>query len=141
MKLIPLMVLLLFVSGCGSEPSDSANDELNPSQAESLPKKSQKDAVAAIRKLGGKVWFDDSGKVINVKLHRYDITDADLANFQGLTNLKSLNLRGKELTDAGLVHLRGLTNLRLLYLENTKITEDGVKDLQANLPKCQIKKI
>ena len=77
----------------------------------------EKKAIAAIKKLGGKVTFDERkpGKPVI---------------FVNLVNTK--------VTDAGLVHLKGLTNLQSLGLKNTKVTDAGVKKLQAALPKCEI---
>ena len=82
-------------------------------------KESQADAVAAIKKLGGRVAFDKRkpGKPVVTVI-----------------------LSGPKVTDAGLVHLKGMTNLRVLDLAYTKVTDAGVKDLQAALPKCRINK-
>ena len=79
-------------------------------------KESQAAAVAAIKKLGGRVTFDEKnpGKPLRVIL------------------------RGSKVTDAGLVHLKGLTKLGTLNLTDTKVTAAGVKDLQAALPNCKI---
>jgi hypothetical protein len=41
-------------------------------------------------------------------------------------------------TDAWLVHLRGLKNLQFLYLSGTPVTDDRVRQLQADLPECQM---
>ena len=77
----------------------------------------EKKAIAAIKKLGGEVTFDEKkpGKpVISVKLNNTKVTDA------------------------GLVHLKGLSKLQTLFLQGTKVTDAGVKKLQAALPKCRI---
>ena len=109
----------------------------------------QKESIAAIEKLGGRVTFDP---VFSVNLHRCTITaeglvhltrlgrleeliawesvsDAELAPLKELTNLGTLDLSYTEITDAGLVHLKNLTNLRRLDLAGTKVRGDGLANL------------
>jgi hypothetical protein len=50
------------------------------------------------------------------------VTDAGLANSQGLAALRELHVYNSQVTDAGLVHLQGLTGLQSLSLRNTQIT-------------------
>ena len=74
----------------------------------------EKKAIAAIKKLGGRVKVDDEkpGKpVISVDLRRTKVTDAGLVHLKGLTELRGLFLYYTNVTDAGLVHLKGLTEL------------------------------
>ena len=106
-------------------------------------KESQDAAVAAIRKLGGNVTFDEKspGKpLVSVDLMDSKVTDAGLVHLKGLTKLQSLSLISTKVTDAGLVHLKGLTKLQSLNLSFSKVTDAGVKDLQTALPKCKIQK-
>ena len=125
----------------------------------------EKKAIAAIKKLGGKVTLDEKkpGKpVISVDLNYTKVADAGLVHLQGLTKLQTLRLIASnvpdaglvdlkdltelqvlwlyktKITDTGLVHLKGLTELQSLELYNTKVTEAGVKKLQSELPKCRI---
>ena len=66
----------------------------------------EKKAIAAIKKLGGKVTFDEKkpGKpVISVNLRRTEVTDAGLVHLKGLKNLQTLFLNSTKITDAGLV--------------------------------------
>jgi hypothetical protein len=122
-------------------------------------------AVAAIRKLGGRVERDAEapGKpVVAVDLYRTPVSDVGLAHLKGLANLETLflyrtritdgglahlkglaklqtlSLSGTEVTDGGLAHLKGLANLRTLYLVVTKVTDKGVADLQKALPEVAI---
>ena len=69
-----------------------------------------------------------------------DITDEELANFKGMTQLRSLSLWGcKRITDAGLKHLYGLTQMQTLCLEGcNQVTAQGVQKLKDALPKCDI---
>ena len=124
----------------------------------------QEEAIAAIKKLGGKVKIDEKspGKpVIEVHLHKTKVTDdwlehlkvltkleylllsvtkvnAGLVHLKGLNSLRTLTLRSTKITDAGLVHLKGLTEIRELDLGETKVTTAGVKMLNMALPKCKI---
>ena len=103
----------------------------------------EKKAIAAIKKLGGKVTFAERkpGKpVIGVSLFNTKITNAGLVHLEGLTKLQTLDLQNTKVTDAGLVHLKGLTKLQRLSLSFTKVTDAGVKKLQAALPNCKMRR-
>jgi len=65
------------------------------------PASTQKQAIAAIKKLGGSVTVDEKspGKpVVGVALFGTQITDAWLVHLKGLTNLKSLILPPRSVT-------------------------------------------
>jgi internalin A len=55
------------------------------------------------------------------------LTDACLAGFTGLTNLRSLCLSGNPISDAGLEHLSTLKSLKQLQLVRTRITDQGLR--------------
>jgi Leucine-rich repeat (LRR) protein len=57
------------------------------------------------------------------------VTDAGLANIQGLTNLRMLGL-GSQISDAGVAHLRGLMRLEILMLSSSQVTDAGLQNLQ-----------
>jgi hypothetical protein len=59
-----------------------------------------------------------------------NMTDADLANLEGLRGLKALSLVGDKITDAGLAHLEGLRGLKELQLICPEITDAGLAHLQ-----------
>ena len=104
----------------------AANKDVKRSEAE------QK-AIAAIKKLGGKVTFAERkpGKpVTGVDLSFTKIIDADLVHLKGLTKLQTLSLINTKVTDAGLVHLKGMTNLQRLDLTDTKVTDAGLVHLK-----------
>ena len=92
----------------------------------------REEAVAAIKKLGGIVKFDEKspGKpVVYVQLR--GLTNAALVHLKGLTNLQTLILYGcTEVTDAGLEHLKGLMKLQRLTLYYTNITDEGLVHLK-----------
>ncbi len=71
-------------------------------------------------------------------LNGTQVTDVGLAHLHGLTNLSELSLNGTQVTDDGLAPLRGLTKLQFLYLSGTPVTDDRVRQLQADLPECQM---
>jgi hypothetical protein len=73
-----------------------------------------------------------------LSLNGTPVTDAGLAYIHKLTNLETLCLLGTRVTDDGLIHLRGLKNLQFLYLSGTPVTDDEVRQLQADLPECQM---
>lgn len=66
------------------------------------------------------------------------IADADLTHFEGLTELRELELPGAQVTDAGLVHLQGLIELQWLDLTGTQVTDSGCHELLKSLRKCKI---
>ena len=118
----------------------------------------QKEAVEAIKKLGGQVQYDYEVRrpgnpppgagppgptwlrkllgddlfttVVNVVLFSSSATDADLEHLTGLTQLQMLNIRNTKVTTAGLVHLKGLAKLNSLALWDTKVTDAGLESLK-----------
>ena len=73
------------------------------------------------------------GKVLGLfelNLGSTKITDSDLANIKGLTNLRRLHLENTPVTDVGLVHLKGLVNLEYLNLYGTAVTDVGLEQLK-----------
>jgi len=93
-----------------------------------------KDALAAIEKLGGSVRGvaqDTDTLEIDFHLRGDDLTDAGLVHLAGLKNVVTLHLAGTQVTDAGLVHLKGLSSLRRLHLERTGAGDAGLAHLKA----------
>lgn len=76
--------------------------------------------------------------LLGLTLENTWVTDAGLLRLQGLTNLQAIILRNTQITDAGLVHLKGLTGLRWLWVDKTQVTHTGLAQLRKALPKCQI---
>ncbi len=125
--------------------------------------KRQRDAVTAIKKLGGDVrcesWLglttvtevDFRGNVIGdedlacleslprlqtLRLSSTFVTDTGLARLRNMAALRELDLTSLNITDDGLTHLMGLTQLAAIELRDTEVTEAGVSKLKAALPKC-----
>ena len=96
-------------------------------------KAEQESAIAAIKKLGGKVEVDTKSPgmpVVGVNLKRTKIVDASLEHLKGLTRLEILYLKDTAVTDEGLVYIKGLTNLEILELRRTKVTDKGLEHLK-----------
>ncbi len=98
-----------------------------------MPTEAEKNATAAIKKLGGQVLeLAQNDNRLDVAFHLADgkITDAEVALVKNLPKTAQLNLRGTEVTDAGLANLKDLKGLVRLHLEKTKITDAGLEHLK-----------
>ncbi|MGA2031281.1 MAG: hypothetical protein ABSG68_03405 [Thermoguttaceae bacterium] len=117
--------------------------------------KRQREAAAAVEKLGGQVeWSEPSGplwlrrllgddlfrSVVDVGLGGTEVTDAELEHLKGLDQLQSLNLARTNIAGAGLGNLKGLNQLQYVYLGGTQVTDAGVKKRQQALPNCEIER-
>src|SRR5258708_1260876 len=84
----------------------------------------------------GDEWMRSLDKVVRVDFYGLDrldgtpVTDAELVNLKGLTELTLLSLDGTWVSDTGLEHLQGLTRLKSLSLCNTQVTDAGLKHLR-----------
>ena len=58
------------------------------------------------------------------------VTDSELEDLKGLTNLVELGLSNTQVSDAGLEHLKGITSLESLDLKSTQVTDAGLKHLK-----------
>ena len=96
------------------------------------------DPVAALEKMGAKIYRTLGSEVDVVDLRDTQITDAGLKHLKGMTKLIGLHLNGTSITDAGLVHLKELTNLKALYIAETQVTDMGIAELRKALPNCTI---
>jgi hypothetical protein len=65
-----------------------------------------------------------------------EVSNEDLGNVEGLTQLRTLSLGDGKLTDEGLEHLKGLQQLQFAHLTNTRITGSGLRHL-AGLEKLE----
>jgi hypothetical protein len=107
--------------------------------------KRQREAAAAIRKLGGNVeWSNPSGPawlrsllgddyfehVEDVDLEGTRVTDAGLETLKELNQLVTLALGNTKITDAALENLEGLNRLEALDLSATKVSDAGLERLK-----------
>jgi hypothetical protein len=115
-------------------------------------RKEQQEAVEAIRRLGGEVFYDYQRpnpdepnffdpkarpknpevfhRVVRVSLRDSKATDDDLKIFAKLPHVENLDLTNTRITGAGLEHLKGLTNLRVLGLWKTRVDDAGLKHIK-----------
>jgi hypothetical protein len=158
-RYVCLLAGVLVASPIAADQPADANAEMikdNPDQAR---------AVAAIKRLGGTVWFDDEKwdrPVVRVDLHESTATDGDLSCLRTLTGLKELDLSGAGITDAGLDEVKVLPALERLYIDEPvdeevlwtrptglqgpglvpcaggRITAPGERALQQALPRTRI---
>lgn len=94
---------------------------------------SEDDAIAALKKLGGKnaVVVTGDGRAHKINLFNKGAKDDDIANLKPMTAVKTVDLSGCNLTDAGLEHLKGLTQVDFLSLKrNSDITDAGIAHLK-----------
>jgi len=105
----------------------------------------QKEAVAAIEKLHGTLFWDRPAvprwlrsllgddffdNVDSIFLFGPKTGNAWLENLDGLSRLKTLALDRTQITDADLGRLEGLSHLQELLLERTEITDIGLEKLK-----------
>jgi Leucine Rich Repeat (LRR) protein len=96
-------------------------------------KADQEQAIAEIKKLGGKVEVDANRPdmpVVGVNLKHTKLMDASLEYVTRLTKLQVLLLEETQVTDDGMVYLKGLTNIEVLELGRTKVTDKGIERLK-----------
>jgi WD40 repeat protein len=68
--------------------------------------------------------------LLHLSLSGVPFKDNDLAELEGLTELRFLGLRGAAVTDPGLAHLKPFTKLRVLGLMSTAVGDAGVAHLK-----------
>lgn len=73
--------------------------------------------------------FEQLPQLRLVELSAAKITDAGLRHLEGLTQLQSLGLAYTNITGSGLTHLKGLSQLQSLDLTGTKVTDAGLSSL------------
>ena len=125
-------LLVVLPLGCGGKAESSKTD---PREKPAKPAETREEAIAAIKKLGGRVFSvsKNSGLVDYVLFNNpfeTNVTDAGLVHLKTLTSLDNLDLSTTKITAAGLVHLKGSAKLRTLYLEDTKVTDAGLIHLK-----------
>ena len=115
-------------------------------------KRQEREAVAAIKKMGGLVGYDYQmagakppgpdwlrnvlgenifSEVASVSYYfgKANVTDTEAVQLRELAALQKLDLSDTSLTDAGLANLKGLIHLDTLDLSRTNVTDAGLKYL------------
>jgi Carboxypeptidase regulatory-like domain len=106
-----------------------------------LPVSEEREAAAAIRRLGGWYTLDDSKHVVEVnmvyhgdgptRLNNDQFTDEALNYMPKFTKLHVLALAWKQATDEGLKHLAGAHLLREIHIwKAADVTDTGIESLQ-----------
>ncbi len=67
-----------------------------------------------------------------------NITDQSLKSIATLPQLRELYVNNTKVSDAGLVYLHGLGNLELLCVGQSKVTQQGVKDFGQQAPRVHL---
>jgi Leucine-rich repeat (LRR) protein len=89
--------------------------------------------LEALAKLGeAEVTRNKQGDITEIKLRVFNrqITDAQVKELKGMTELVNLQLMGNGITDSGLQHLKGLANLRKLSLSFSQVSDTGLEHLE-----------
>ena len=84
-----------------------------------------------LERLDPKLLLDGDYRVARLEFWETEITDAALANLEGLSELRTLIINDNTISDAGVKHLEGLVNLRELHLNSPRITDAGLASLRA----------
>jgi hypothetical protein len=113
------LLLLACLAGCGGTGSPE-----------------QKQALAKVQQLGGKVNFKRGG--YEVDLSRAAIGPGDLAELKHIANLKNVVLQSTPINDTAIPHLQGITTLEYIDLRRTAISPTGIESLKKSLPNAQI---
>jgi hypothetical protein len=96
----------------------------------------QRDAVAAIEALGGRVVYTQPGQGASEAIPKPFLRRWLPRDY--FNDVREVILAGTQVTETGLAHLQRLTRLRSLSLDGTHVTDTGVSKLREALPKCQI---
>ncbi len=99
--------------------------------------RTQRDAAAAIRELGGRVMYAGQFRRNGLPWEAVAWLGMTLS---GAGNMVQVDLERNNVSDAGLVHLRGLKWLKDRYLTKTRVTDAGVNELQKALPNVKIER-
>jgi hypothetical protein len=111
-----LVLSVLFVTGCGGSSEPAAKP---PGGSPAMPEASLAMQVQDVR----------DGHADQIVLAKSAVSDADLAQLEGLAGLRVLKLQMGSVTDAGMPHLARLENLEELALWKSPISDAGLTEL------------
>ena len=86
-------------------------------------------AVAALRRCGAKLFFDDAGHVRDVQLADEALRNEDLAALSGLAHVTAIGILSPRISDDGMQYLEGCTSLTYLGLSRPSLSDAGLRRL------------
>ncbi|MBI3837253.1 MAG: hypothetical protein HY288_04870 [Planctomycetia bacterium] len=116
---LPCLLALGAFGGCGGMPSAE-----------------QKEAMAKIQDLGGRVNFKRGG--YEVDLNKSAVENKDLAQLAKIPNLKTVDLDSTRVGDEGLHHLEAISSLEFVSVRRTAVTREGIANLKKALPNAEV---
>ncbi len=123
-------IALMFVFSALSAVATGADEFVAPPKAE-------RDALAAIAKLGGRAQVDGEYRILSLTLGT-ECTNEELKGLAACERLTNLSISSPKITDAGLEHLKGLTKLTSMTITTSGLTTEGIGSLRTALPNCRI---
>ena len=76
--------------------------------------------------------------LVTADLFKKQVSDADLARFDGLKHLTGLMLQGTAIGDRGIAKLGNLPELTGVYIGDTNVGDEGLRDLTRRFPKIEV---
>ncbi|OYV86417.1 MAG: hypothetical protein B7Z73_11785, partial [Planctomycetia bacterium 21-64-5] len=76
--------------------------------------------------------------LVTADLFKKQVSDADLARFDGLKYLTGLMLQGTAIGDRGIAKLGNLPELTGVYIGDTNVGDEGLRDLTRRFPKIEV---
>jgi len=104
----------------------------------------ESDSKLAITNASGTEYFDENGRLIEIRFTPGKLNDFQLLGLQKhlevwKSTLRSIDLTDCHITDRGLEALAGVTSLWQLTLKGTDVTVAGVKSLMRTVPNLKVK--
>jgi tetratricopeptide (TPR) repeat protein len=120
-------------------PAVAGTKEPTPSKpvaAETL-KKDDPAAIAALKKLGGRISMRPTGEVQSMGLQYTKFNDRDIALLEGVPSLEIIDLTFTQIGEPTIKKLGTMKQLKLIVLDQTKVTDDLLANL-ADLPNLEV---
>ena len=130
-KIAPLLLLVIFSSGCG-EKQQNGSSTADPASKAAPPVQEQPDDADAVKALtdgGFSLKTNEAGNVVECAINTSEDISSLLVNLAGIPNVKIATLSGPALTDAGMENLAMLTNVERLNLSDSAIGDETLKSV------------
>jgi hypothetical protein len=125
------LALCVLVMSTGGDGILNASDEFK------TPPAAEREAVAALAKVGARVSVDGDYRVTSISLGTGS-TNEQLKHLANCEKLTSLNLSSAQINDEGVEPLKALSKLTTLTISSSRISAEGVDALRKGLPNCRI---